>query len=389
MVDVILVLLLVLALVGGAARGLLANLGALVGLAAGGFAAWWLMPVVSRWSPWPDSRGILVIATGAFLLVIGSIIGGALAGALRRRADRMRLKPLDRLLGGALSVVIMALAISLVAQSVAGAGLPLVSSAVSSSRVLGAIESITPRPVTEALARVRQAVVADALPRLGELIEIGPPVEDAAPVDLADPVLNRAAQSVARIAGTAAACGQNLTGTGFVVADDRIVTNAHVVAGVQNPVVELPGRSAQDGQVVYFDPVDDLAVIAVDVQDAAVLPLSEVLGVGEAGVIDGYPFGGPFTTGQAVVRSSGSALVPDIYDSGSTLREIYALEADVQPGNSGGPFLTRDGRVAGVVFARADDGAAIGYAMTNTELSPVVAQAPSLTAPVDTGECAG
>jgi S1-C subfamily serine protease len=388
-VDVILVLLLVLALVAGASRGLMANLGALAGLALGGVAAWWLMPVVSEVSPWPDARAVLVIATGAALLLLGAFLGGAVGRALRRSTDRMRLKPLDRLLGGALTVVVAALALSLAAQSVAVAGLPLVSAAVSSSRVLNAIDAVTPRPLTEALARVRQAVIADALPQLGELIELGPPVDAVPTVDLDDPVLGAAAQSVARVAGTAYACGQTLTGTGFVIAEDRVVTNAHVVAGVTAPVVELPGRSAQEGRVVYFDPIDDLAVIAVDVQDAAALPVAPVLAVGESGVVDGYPYGGPFTTGQAVVRSVGPALVPDIYDAERAAREIYALQADVQPGNSGGPLLTADGQVAGVVFARADDGSQIGYAMTSSELLPVLAQAPSLTSAVGTGGCVG
>jgi S1-C subfamily serine protease len=387
-IDVVLVLLLVLALVAGASRGLVANIGALAGLAAGGFAAWWLMPLVSRASPWPDSRGVLVLVTGALLLVLGAVLGGAVGGALRRRTDRMRLKPLDRLLGGVLAVVVAALSMSLVAQSVAVAGIPVVSAAVSSSRVLNTIDAVTPRPLMEALGRVRQIVVADALPQLGELIEIGPPVGDVPAVDLEDPVLEEAARSVARVAGTAYACGQSLTGTGFVIADDRVVTNAHVVAGITTPMVELPGRSAREGRIVYFDPVDDLAVIAVDVQDAAPLPIAPVLAVGDSGVIDGFPYGGPFTTGQAVVRSVGAALVPDIYESERTAREIYALQGKVEPGNSGGPLLTLDGDVAGVVFARADDGSAIGYAMTTTELQPVVAQAPSLSSPVDTGGCA-
>ncbi|WP_460775154.1 MarP family serine protease [Microbacterium sp. GXF7504] len=388
-IDVILVLLLVLALVGGATRGLLANLGAIAGLALGGVAAWILMPLVSGWVPWPDARGILVVATGAILLALGAMVGGILSGTLRRRTARTLWKPLDRTLGGLASVVVMALAIALVGQGVAGAGLGQVSASVASSRVLQTIDTITPQPLDDALARVRQAVVTDALPRLGELIEIGPPVEDAPPVDLADPVLNAAAQSVARIAGTANACGQNLTGTGFVVAEDRVVTNAHVVAGVTSPRVELPGGRAEEGEVVYFDPVDDLAVIAVDVHDAAVLPLAEVLALGDSGVIDGYPFGGPFTTGEAVVRSVGTAQVPDIYDTASAPREIYALQGRVEPGNSGGPFLTRDGRVAGVVFARADDGSEIGYAMTVNELAPVAGQAASLGVAVDTGGCAG
>jgi len=387
-IDVILVLLLVLALVGGATRGLLANLGAIAGVVLGGLAAWWLMPLVSGWVPWPDARGVIVVAVGAVLLAIGAMVGGILAASFRRRTAGTLWKPLDRTLGALLSLVVMTLAITLVGQGVAGANLGSVSASFASSRVLQAIDTITPQPLDEALARVRRAVVVDALPRLGELIEIGPPVEDAPPVDLDDPALHAAAQSVARVAGTANACGQNLTGTGFVVAEDRVVTNAHVVAGVTRPTVELPGKAAQQGEVVYFDLVDDLAVIAVDVQDAAALALAEVLEIGDAGVVDGYPNGGPFTTGEAIVRSVGSARVPDIHQREQAQREIYALQARIEPGNSGGPFLTRDGRVAGVVFARADDGSAIGYAMTVTELAPVVAEAPALTRPVDTGDCA-
>ncbi|MDQ1128162.1 MarP family serine protease [Microbacterium sp. SORGH_AS_0888] len=387
-IDVVLVALLVLAVVGGAARGLIASLGALIGLVAGGIAAWWLMPVVGPLVPSPEWRGTVVLATGAALLVVGTAVGSAIGAAVRRRTDRLHLKPLDRILGAALSLVLTALSISLVAQSVAVAGIPTVSAAVASSRVLGTIESITPTPVTAAIAQVRQAVLTDGLPRLGQLIELGPAPETAPPVDLQDPALDAAAQSVARVSGAAPSCGQNLTGSGFVVAPDRVVTNAHVVAGVDDPVVELPGRAAADGKVVYFDPVDDLAVIAVDVHGAPPLALSDVLSRGAAAVFDGYPYGGPFTSREAVVRSVGVAQVPDIYDSGTAPREIYALQATVEPGNSGGPLLTAAGEVAGVVFARADDGSQVGYAMTVNELQPVAAQAAGLASPVATGACA-
>ncbi|MFT4211990.1 MAG: MarP family serine protease, partial [Microbacterium sp.] len=318
-----------------------------------------------------------------------TIAGGAVGAALRRRADRTPLRPLDRVLGGALSLVVAALSVSLVAQSVALAGIPGLSAAVSSSQVVRAIDALTPTPISSALAQLRQEVLADGLPTLGELIDLGPSTSTSAAIDLDDPDLDAAADAVARVSGTAYACGETLTGTGFVIADDRVITNAHVVAGISSPVVELPGKGAAEGEVVYFDPIDDLAVIAVDTQDAPVLELADTLQAGDSAVIDGYPYGGPFTTSTAVVRSVGTANVPDIYDDSSSPREIYALAATVAPGNSGGPLLTADGDVAGLVFARADDGSQIGYAMTVAELEPVVAQAPAATAAVSTGDCAG
>ena len=159
------------------------------------------------------------------------------------------------------------------------------------------------------------------------------------------------------------------------------------MAGVDQPVVELPGRPARDGRVVYFDPIDDIAVIAVDGLDGVALAVSPVLGVGTAAVVQGYPYGGPFTSGAAQVVSVGSAPVPDIYDDASAAREIYALAGTVRPGNSGGPLLTTAGEVAGVVFARSENDDQLGYAMTTSELLPVIAQLDTLTAAVAPGAC--
>ncbi|WP_159501120.1 MarP family serine protease [Microbacterium sp. 18062] len=387
--DVVLVLALVFALVQGIRRGLLASLGALAGLALGGVAAWWLVPVVGGLVPAAQWRGWVILGTVAVLLFGGAIVGGAVGRALRRGADRIRLKWLDRTLGGAVNLVVVALALSLVGQSVAATGIPAVSSAVGSSTVLRTIDGLTPRPVDEALAQVRSVVIDDGLPRLGALFDTLPAGPQAAPVDLDDPALSAAAQSVARIAGTAYSCGRSLTGTGFVVAPDRVVTNAHVVAGVQAPVVELPGRTAREGRVVYFDAAADLAVIAVDDLGGSALGIAENLALGAAGVVQGYPYGGPFTMGSATVRSVGVVSVPDIYGASSHPRETYALDAAVRPGNSGGPVLDSAGQVVGVVFARADDGSDLGYAMTTTPLRPVVDAAPSLSDAVSTGACVG
>jgi len=385
-VDIVLCVILLVALIAGIQRGLLASLGVLIGLAAGAVAAFWLMPIVNDAWPWQPWRPVAVVATGLVLLVVGASIGAAIGRLLRRGVDRIRLRWLDRLLGGVASIVVAALALSIVGSSVAATGTPYLSSALASSRVLGFIDAVTPTPVAAGIAQLRSAVLDEAIPQLGALLDLD--VQPTAPpVALDDPALAEAAASVARVSGVAYACGRSSTGSGFVVAPDRVVTNAHVVAGVTTPIVELPGRTAREGTIVYFDPIVDLAVIAVPQLDAAPIPVVPTLGPGTPGVVQGYPFGGPFTMVNAEVLSVGTVPVPDIYAEGASLREVYALAATVQPGNSGGPLLTAEGDAAGVVFARAEDDADRGYAMTTAELAPVVAQASALTGAVPSGRC--
>ncbi|MDR7186549.1 S1-C subfamily serine protease [Microbacterium trichothecenolyticum] len=387
-VDVIVVLLLIAACVAGVQRGFFASIGTLAGLAAGAFAAFWLTPLVSAWVPSPVWRGPAVLLTALGLVFAGAAVGSAIGSALRSGADRLKLRGIERFLGGIASVVAAILALALVAPAIAVAGIPVISSAVASSAILRGIEAATPDPVAAALAQLRGAVLDDGLPGLGLLLGPGT-AEPAPPVALDDPELQRAAASVARVSGNAYACGRGSSGTGFVVAADRVVTNAHVVAGVDTPIVELPGVPAREGRIVYFDPIDDLAVIAVDDLDATALPFSPTLAAGAAAVVQGYPYGGPFTMVSASVQSMGVANVPDVYDSSWNPREIYSLQAVVRPGNSGGPLLTGDGEVAGVVFARAENDDNVGYAMTMAELTPVADRAPSLTNTVSTGSCVG
>ncbi|WP_243074551.1 MarP family serine protease [Microbacterium sp. SS28] len=387
-VDIVMVVVLILALVAGVQRGLLASAGTLLGLIAGGIASYWIAPIVNDAWPWQEWRPLVVLLLVLVLLGIGGAIGGAIGAALRRGVDRTPLRAVDRVLGGGASVIVAALALSLAGSAIVATGGPALAPAVASSQVLRAIGRMTPPPVAEALAQVRAIVLDDALPRFGDLL--GGVVEPAQPpVDLADPDLARAAASVVRISGTAYACGVSSTGTGFVIAPDRVVTNAHVVAGVDVPVVEVPGGEARDGRVVYFDPVDDIAVIAVDDLAAAPLDLGPTLAAGATAVVQGYPYGGPFTQTNADVLSTGAVGMPDIYGQGTDPREIYSLRAAVRPGNSGGPLLTADGAVAGIVFARGEDDDNRGYAMTMAELSPVVAEAPSRASVVSTGSCTG
>lgn len=385
-VDILAILVLIAGLAIGIARGLVATAGTIVGLVIGVVAAVWVVPLIAPGVADWQYRSLVLTVAALAVVALGVALGAGVGLALRRGVEKSKLGVLDRILGGVVDTAVAGFVLLLVAGAVTASGTPILSPAIASSRVIGTLDAFTPAPVDAALAELRGFVIDEGIPRVEELL--APQVEPTAPpVSLDDPELQEAAASVARISGTAYACGLSVTGSGFVAAEDLIVTNAHVVAGVDTPVVELPGRQAREGRVVYFDPVDDLAVIAVDDLGATPLPIAEPVSAGTPVAVQGYPLGGPFTSGAAYVLSVGTAPVPDIYDSSSAPRAVYALEALVRPGNSGGPLLTEDGAVTGVVFARGEDDETRGYAMTTDELDPVLAGVASSDATVGSGRC--
>lgn len=383
--DVLLVLLLLAFLAYGYSTGFVRSLSGILGIVAGGIAAFFVVPFVGSWIPAPEWRTPATLAVALLLLFGGLSIGTTIGFALRRQVDKVKLGILDRLLGAATTFVASALVISMLAFSIGALGVPMLSSAIASSGVIRTIEGLTPGPVKGFLAQARAVVTQEGLPQIVDAFR--GPMPEIPQFDTGSPALAAAAQSVVRITGNAYACGQNQSGSGFVVAPDRIITNAHVVAGVTEPIVEAPGLGALPGTVVYFDPVDDLAVIAVDGLAAPPLQLTPDLARGSRAVTHGYPFGGPFDSDPAEVISVSTLRVANIYGEDAAPREVYTLAADVQQGESGGPLLSEAGLVVGVIFAKAATTPNVGYALTMTELEPVASQAPTLDATVPSGNC--
>jgi S1-C subfamily serine protease len=385
--DLALVGILISYAIYGYRTGFAHSAGGFLGLLLGAVVAFFLVPVIANWVPDSGWRIVVVLVVGVGLMIGGHTggvtLGAKLSSSMKQRAVRV----VDRVLGALTNLVATALVLSLLGSSVAAFGIPVLSRIVTSSTVLRVIGTITPDPVESFLAQVRSTLVQDGLPAITQALGgiVNPPTLPN--FDTGSPELNAAAQSVVRITGTAPACGQSQAGSGFIVAQDRVVTNAHVVAGVTEPVIETPGGQVIGGTVVYFDPIDDLAVIAVPGLSSPALVLADTVVDGTDGVIDGYPFGGPFVTTAAEVLSVDTARVADIYNNTQNNREVYTLATTVNEGDSGGPFLTLQGEVAGVVFARAANTENIGYAMTMAELDPVAAQAAGLTTPVDSGSC--
>lgn len=384
--DLALILTLLSYLFYGLRSGFLVTVGGIAGFAAGAIAAFVAVPLVSDWVEDSGWRLTAIVGSAVVLIILGHGVGTMLG---RRVRSAVRIRPLhavDRIIGGLVSLVVTALVMSMLAFSISSLGVPFVSQQLAESKVIRFIDGLTPNPVKATMAQLRSTVIGNGIPKLIEGLAPANPL----PVPNAStdtPALNNAARSVLRIAGTAYQCGQNQTGSGFVVSPERVVTNAHVVAGVPQPVVEIPDGSALPGRVVYFDAQRDLAVIAVDGLATNPLPLGPDLPAGSPAAFAGYPHGGPFQSKPATVQDITTVLVPDIYGNNPSPEDVYRLAGDVQPGNSGGPLLTTEGQVAGVIFAKTTSDAAFGFALTMQDLAPVAGQAAALSEPVSPGQC--
>lgn len=236
---------------------------------------------------------------------------------------------------------------------------------------------------------------ADDAPALSDT-EAPAPAETSAPApaEAADPAPAEtepagvpAEAAVVRLTGTAAQCGQVQSGSGVAVAPDRVLTNAHVVLGVDAPTVTDAQRGVHDARIVHLDTARDLAVLALDGADLPVMPLGAELVGGESALVMGHPDGGPFASTPATVQAVGEVPLGDVVTGAASMVDVYTLAADIRHGYSGGPVVDAAGSLAGLVFARAPGADSVGYALSADSIAPAVAAAPGMSATVPSGDC--
>jgi S1-C subfamily serine protease len=183
-------------------------------------------------------------------------------------------------------------------------------------------------------------------------------------------------------------CGGLEEGSGFPVASGLVLTNAHVVAGGHAITVLVPGRpGALGAEVVLFDPERDIALLRVPGLPLSPMTIATSGSRATQGAVIGYPGGGPEAVVPGAIRGQIDAVGRDIYSNQIVSREIYVLQASVIPGNSGGPFVSLQGQVLGVVFAKSAVTGNEGYALTAGEILPDIARGESATAPASTQSC--
>ncbi|MEJ5945422.1 MarP family serine protease [Pseudokineococcus basanitobsidens] len=389
--DVVVALLAVLSVLSGFRRGLVLGALSLVGFVGAGWAAAALLPdALAGWEP-PWQRTVLVLGGVLVAALLGQALLVAVGVRLRALVPWTPLRVLDGLLGALMSLAVLAVLVWFAAGALRAAPVPVLTRAVEGSAVVSAVEDAAPVEAGSVFAELGSALEAGGFPRVftdgREAIAPASPPDPAASAE-ARAVAGQVRGSVVKVTGVAQECRRGVEGTGFVVAPGRVVTNAHVVAGVDAPSVQVGGEGAPLGAtVVLYDPERDLAVLDVPDLEAPALPLGEELAAGDAAAVVGFPLDGPYDVEAATVRQVVRALGEDVYGDPGVVREVYALRADVQPGNSGGPLVDLDGDVVGVVFARSVDDAGTGYALTLEESAPVLEAASSASGPVDTQGC--
>ncbi len=384
--DVALLALLALAGLSGYRRGLALQAfafgGLLVGLALGALVA----PSVAGVVESPGARAGVAAATLLALAAAGDTAGWFLGHRVRERARGTRFGRADALGGSVVAVLASLLAIWFVALNLANGPFPSVAREIRGSAVVRTLDGALPEPPS-LLAEVQRFFDRFGFPAVFSGIPPLPaaPVEPPSSTEVRE-AIDAGVQSTVKIYGEA--CGHVQEGSGFVAADRYVVTNAHVVAGVDDPVVETSAGETQHATTVLFDPDLDLAVLFVRDLTGVVIDLTEQDAErGDAGAVLGYPGGGPLSSSGAAVLRRIEAVGRDIYGTGEAVRSVLELQVVVRPGNSGGPFVLADGTVAGVVFAASSAEDDVGYAIAAEEVRPRLVDAVGATSEVGTGPC--
>jgi S1-C subfamily serine protease len=357
--------------------------GLIVGaLTLGGFAVGAFMG--SRLGPFVLSQGAdspyapLCGAIGA--LLVGALSAVALEGlalALRRRLIRRPFMHRADGAGGAALIGAVALGLAWIFGAVAlhAPGTTQLRADVQNSVILRELDHVL--PPTGGVLNVLDRV--DPAPSI-----TGPatPMKRPDPQIASDQQVERAGASVVRVLSTA--CGLGIEGSGWAVRPNLIVTNAHVVAGADDTTITTQGGVELDATAVLYEPEDDLALLRVDAE-LPVLPMAQGNREGSAAAVLGYPENGPYTVTPARVGETRETISEDSYGRGPIDRTITALGGDVRSGNSGGPLLSKDGKVVGVVFAATTSGPRGGFAVPVDEVRSALHRAS--TGAVDTGPC--
>ncbi|KRB80334.1 peptidase S1 [Nocardioides sp. Root190] len=389
--DWLLVLLVLAYALSGYWQGFVTGAFATIGLLLGGLGGIFLAPVLLG-----SLDPSLAVSLGAlFVVILCASLGQALlqyAGArVRERITWQPARALDAIGGALLSALAVLLVAWALGVAISGTRIGSVTSLVRSSAVLAKVNDALPSSAPNALQAFNNVVGTGFFPRYLEpfapeqIVEVEP-----GPSELPkSAAIRKVRPSVVKIRG-ANQCGRGVEGTGFVFAEDRVMTNAHVVAGVDDPEVSI-GGGTELARVVLYDRELDIAVLALDTGDVPVLAFDKESGAEDPVAIVGYPQDGPFDVQTGRIRAMQNLRSPDIYGSGTVVREVFSLRGLVRPGNSGGPIITPQGKVAGVVFAASVTDPETGYALTAKQVGDSARRGTAAGtdgSEVDTGDCA-
>jgi len=381
LLDLIIILICIGFAVSGYRQGFVVGVMSFFGFVGGLLVGVWLVPeIMSRF------QSSLVVSTISLCAVLAlAVLGQVLATTIGSRVRReLTWRPVQAMVSVLLVTWFLGLAL-------ATSAMPVVVAQVHESRILAGIQRILPADSASWFRSFSSVLGRSGFPQV-----FGPFTQETiANVPAPDPaVLSErgvvsAESSIVKIVGDAPSCGKQIEGSGFVFAPHHVMTNAHVVGGVSDPTVQIGGVGQYyRAKVVLYDPETDISVLDVPDLNAPALHFDTSGKAEDDGVVAGFPEDGPFRAVAARIRQEMDAQGQDIYDQNTVTRDIYSLYSTVLQGNSGGPLLSPDGEVYGVVFAKSLQDASTGYALTADQVEQDAQRGANLTAAVDTEGCA-
>lgn len=386
-IDLLILVALVFAVSSGYRRGFWLSLaqyaGLVLGVVIGAVLAPLLMDALNISDSTVRSLGavLVLVVLGAIGSSVGYWVGEPIRVRLLARPESGRI---DSLAGAIFSALALLSVSWFLGLSLKGVPTPQVAAAIQRSAILRTLDSFFPKPPAF-LARVEAIIAGVNFSGAFAGLEPVPPSPLPLPASVNTPGIQGAAAETLKVRGLG--CGGIVFGSGFPVGPGMVLTNAHVVAGTQGTTVLNPSGRSLGARVVLFDPERDIAILYVP--RLALVPLSESSArPGTQGAAIGYPGGGPEQVKPAVVNGQVKAEGRDIYGQNLVVRNIWIIQAEVQPGNSGGPLVDLDGNVVGVIFAASTSQPGQAYALTDAEVQPDIDQAQGRTEAVAIGPCA-
>lgn len=386
--DWLLVIFAVIYALSGYRQGFIVGASSTIGLLVGGALGVLFVPrLFDRFSA-SIEVSIAAVITVLACAMLGQAVAAYYGRTVRQQVTWHPARALDAIGGAALSAAAALVVAWALGVAVSGTQIPGVARAVQTSQVLVTVDRMLPGNADQMLAALTEVVDQSVFPRYldpfvpEQIVPVDPPTQQI----LRDPEIRAASQSVVKVIGTAESCARTVEGSGFVYAPGRVMTNAHVVAGVDSPTV-IVGDQEVDATTVVYDPDLDVAVLAVDGLGAEPLSFTEEGRSGSPGAVLGFPENGPFDAEPARIRAQQRLRSSDIYGDGTVFRNVYSVFASVRPGNSGGPLVSPDGEVYGVVFAASVSDDDTGYAVTAEQVSDDAARGRDSSEEVSTGGC--
>jgi S1-C subfamily serine protease len=390
-VDLVVLLLAIFAAVSGARQGLVIALPAFAGVLLGAVIGVRLAPLLISHFTNPATRVAFAVAILVLLVALGETFGVWAGRTLKQRIRNPKLAGIDNALGAILQgVVVFVVAWMIALPLTSYSGFPALSYALQRSSVLGAVNTIMPDSARALPSDLRRLLDVPDMP------EVTSPFSDTPIIDVGPPnsalqtsaIVRAVRPSIVKIHGQAPSCSRQLEGSGFVIAPQRVLTNAHVVAGTDTVSVEINGGDL-DAHVVFYNPDVDVAILAVPDLTASPLPWNTTAAKqGQDAIVLGYPLDGPYHASAARIRQRMNLPGPNIYDDARVQRDVYTVYATVRSGNSGGPLIDPNGAVLGVVFGAAVDDSQTGFALTAQQVLSTIPNPAGLYRSVSTDQCA-